>query len=226
MLISVAGRPGYGLVEVRGCREPMRIAAMDLRTTTRPNRNIDLFRTARTLLSAGDRERPIAIIEVGPGLAVKHLGRLADQKYPLWDFVRRIESGIRRIPMPDGCYESYETRELCASLSGLQIRVTILDINPRVVRIVKAINADLPIEPVVADLGAEVPTGFSAFVGRYDLVVANAVLVRIPVSRRETARRNLLSLAAPHGLVLTEVDDCPAGFERVAGAPRFLRRLA
>jgi hypothetical protein len=198
---------------------------MDLKTTTRPNRHTTQFQTARSLLEAARLERPIDVLEVGPGLAVKFLGRLTDERNPGWDLVKRIESGIRRIPMPDVCYENYETRELLEALRGFPIRLTILDVNARVLRIVKGMHSDVPIETVVADLGVRGSAALADHYGRFDLVVAQAVLGRVRRTVRDIARDNLVSLARPGGLLLVDGDLAAVGCEPVDGFAGFSRRI-
>ena len=113
---------------------------MDLKTTTRPRRSVAAFHVLRSLLRQPPGGHPLEILNVGPGLAVKYLGRLSAEAVPGWDFFRRIEAGVRRVPMPDGFFESYETGELLTALAGLPVRLTVTDINPRVVRVVVCIR--------------------------------------------------------------------------------------
>lgn len=197
---------------------------MDLKTTTRPNRHAEQFREARRLLDLERFDRPIEVLEVGPGLAVKFLGRLAEEGRPAWDLVKRIETGVRRIPMPDACYESYETGELLAALHGLPVRLTILDINPRVLRIVRQAHAGIPIETVVADLGEERPASLLPLYGRFDLVVANAVLARVGNPGRNNACEAIRSLVKPGGILLGTGGFAAAGFQEVSGKPNFYVR--
>src|SRR3990172_9163123 len=140
---------------------------MDLKTTTRPNRHAR-FLFLRSLLGTGPDAGPIEVMNVGPGLAVKYLGRLAAQNILARDIFRWIETGVRRVPMPDAFFESYETGELLQTLEALPIRLTILDVNPRVLRIVRKTHAHLPIEAVVADLGEERPASLIPLYGRFD----------------------------------------------------------
>lgn len=163
---------------------------MDLKTTTRPNRHTAQFREVRALLAPPADGRPLEVANIGPGLAVKYFGRLAEETVPGWDIVKRIESGIRRIPMPDACFENYETHELVRMLEGLPFRLTVIDINPKVVRIVARSMPDRSVETVVADLGAERPASLLPLYGKFDLVVAFTVIGRVKTRLFENARQH------------------------------------
>lgn len=197
---------------------------MDLRTTTRPRRLAGELKTARALVEATAPGRPIDMLEVGPGLAVRYLGRLAEETRPAADIFRRIEVGVRRIPMPDSWLESYETGELLAAFEGLPIRLTILDINPRVLDIVRGLHPRVLLRSIVADLGQERPAALVPIYGSFDLVIAHAVLGRIASGVRERAGENLVRLARPGGLLFVGRDFASVECDPVDGSAGFYRR--
>lgn len=178
-------------------------AFMDLKTTTRPNRNKDRFLLLQSVLRPPPNGRPLEVLNVGPGLAVKYFGRLSEESVPGWDLFRRIESGIRRVPMPDVCFESYETRELLEALDRLPINLTILDVNSKVLRVVKRSTAKVAVATVNADLGIANSPSLAPYAEHFDVVVAQAVLGRIKSSRREIATENLRRMLRPGGVLLS-----------------------
>jgi hypothetical protein len=196
---------------------------MDLKTTTRPNRWVTQLCDARSLL-ARPADGCLEVAEIGPGLAVKYLGRLCDPSTTGWGFFRRIETGIRRVPMPDMCFENYETRELIQALEGLDFNLTVMDINPKVVRVVQKRFPEEVKETVVADLGTE--RDLLPLYGKFDLVVALEVISRVAVigmadrkERFENARANLTGLVKPGGLLVASGNLETGGCVRVKGRP-------
>ena len=189
---------------------------MDLKTTTRPNRHTAYFLALRPLLAPPPDGRPLEVAEIGPGLAVKYFGRLAEETVPGWDIVKRIESGIRRIPMPDVCFETYEPHELVRGLEGLPFRRTVIDINPKVVRIAAKSMPDRAVATVVANLGEERPASLQPLKGKFDLVVAFAVMARVKEAVRGNAERNIGCLIRPGGFLLSDwpAEGCVALPER------------
>jgi hypothetical protein len=198
--------------------------ALQLKTTTRPNRHVAELRAARSLLSAPADGRPLEIADVGPGLAVKYLGRLADQRVPVWNLVKRIESAIRRIPMPDGCYENYEAHELVRALDGLRFNLTVIDVNPKVVRVIAKEMANRNVSPVVADLGIEDPPSLAPLRGKFDLVVAMTVIGRVKSRLEYTANLNIAGLVRLGGVLLASGDFTDTECAPIEGAARLYRR--
>ncbi len=168
--------------------------------------------------------RPLEVANVGPGLAVKYLGRLAATDVPGWDFFRRIESGVRRVPMPDAFYENYETAELVAALGDMPFRLTLVDINPRVVRVVGNAMRGHTVDHVLADLGEERSVKLAPYRGKFDLVVAFAVVGRVKDRVRENARENVRSLVRPGGLLLGSGDLPGNDFVQVSPDSSFFRK--
>ncbi len=179
---------------------------MDLKTTTRPRRHTGQFDALRRFLSPPSSGRPLEVANVGPGLAVRYFGRLSAADVPGWDIFRRIESGIRRIPMPDAFYENYETAELTAALGDLPFNLTLVDINPRVVRVVERGARGRKVDHVLVDLGEERSVRLAPYRGKFDVVVAFAVIGRVKDRLRENARDNVRSLLRPGGILVSGGD--------------------
>jgi SAM-dependent methyltransferase len=175
---------------------------MDLKTTTSPRRRAQVFANLRGVVQAPPSGRPLEVANVGPGLAVKYLGRLAAMDRPGWDLFRRLESGVRRVPMPDAFYENYESIELAAALGTMPFRLTLIDINPRVLRVAAQGVSGHKVETVAADLGEERSVRLAPYRGKFDLVVAFAVIGRVRERLRQNARDNVASLVRPGGLLL------------------------
>ena len=173
---------------------------MDLKTTTRPGRNAGGFRDLRGLLKP-TTGAPVAVLEAGPGLAVKYLGRMGG-------LLQLVERLARRLPLPDSSYESYETAELLSSLDGLDIRLTLLDINPRPLKVIADRMPGARIRTQVADLGLPSPAVLAPLMGTFDLVVAMHLVGRISdAGERRNAQANLRALAKPGGLIFANQAD-------------------
>jgi hypothetical protein len=198
---------------------------MDLKTTTRPRRRADVFATLRRFVQAPPSGRPLEVANVGPGLAVRYLGRLSATDVPGWEVFRRIESGVRRVPMPDAFYENYETAELVAALDGIPFRLTLVDINPRVLRVVSQRMRGAVVDTVAADLGEERAVRLAPYRGKFDLVVAFAVVGRVKEKTRQNARENVQSLVRPGGFLLGSGDVPGEGFAPVAPDTVLYRRV-
>ncbi len=198
---------------------------MDLKTTTRPRRRANVFAALRSFVQAPPSGRPLEVANVGPGLAVKYLGRLAASDVPGWDLFRRFESGVRRVPMPDAFYESYETKELVAALGDLPFRLTLVDINPRVLRVVAHGLGRPDVQTVMADLGEERAVRLAPYRGKFDLVVAFAVVGRVKERIRENARDNVRSLVRPGGLLLSAGDLANSDFAAISADIGLHRRV-
>ena len=200
---------------------------VDPKTSTWPRRHVQAFADIRPLLAPPADGRPLEVADVGPGLAVKHLGRLAARTTLLQDIFRRIETGVRRVPMPDAFYENYETHELVEALVGLPFRLTLIDINPRVVRVVRgSLEEGHAVEGVIADLGVENPPALTPLRGTFDLVVAFAVVARIPRPLADTALGNIRSLVKPGGLLVGSAAFAAPDCVRIADGQNVFRKVA
>lgn len=191
---------------------------MALNTTTFPRRNVVGFGQVRELLEplAG---RSLSILEAGPGLAVRYLGRFHS--------LRPVERLVRRLPLPDTFYESYETDDLLQVFSGADIRLTLLDVHPRPLRVISA-QSPASVRTIVADLGAPMPAALGQLKGSFDLVVALALIGRIATEQqRKLATETLASLVKPGGLIFANQGDfAAAGCVPSHGLRAIFRKVA
>ena len=171
---------------------------MDLKTTTFVGRNIGLLHAVAAMVPPAGRLR---ILEVGPGLAVRRLGRLSAPGRPFRGMFKGIETLARRLPMPDRWYENYESEEIIAAFGRDRVDLTILDINPRSLAVIKDQLAPFPVTTIVVDLAAMDPTAIG-LAGRFDVVIALAMLGRIQPVPRPRAAAALIACATPGGLIV------------------------
>lgn len=194
---------------------------MDPKTSTWPQRHAAELAELRRLLPAGNRRLTVA--NVGPGLAVKYLGRFANRKTVLAEIIRRFETGVRRLPLPDLCFENYEAVELAEALAERPFALTAVDINPRVVRVV--VNALAPhAKGVVADLGVAHAPALAPLRDSFDVVFSFAMVQRVPTGFAKIARENIRSLVRPGGLLVGGGDFSGGDVEPIEGKPGFFRR--
>lgn len=173
---------------------------MDLATTTYAGRHRDLLERLAALAPAGR----IRVLEAGPGLAVRGLGRLAARGTPGRLLFKSIETLVRRLPLPNAAYENYETEDLLAAFGRDRVNLTLLDINPRSLAVIEANLAPFPVTAVTADLADAALTRRPELARPFDIVIALATIGRIPVERRAAAADNLVRLARPGGLVVMD----------------------
>jgi hypothetical protein len=200
---------------------------LDFKTTTRPFRHAAALRQASALLGDRPSGAPLHILEVGPGLAVKGLGRMLTPATPPRRILRAAETFLRRVPMPDRCFENYETLELLQIFAAWPVRLTLIDINPRVLRIIGANLRDVALDTRTADLSlADNPT-LAALSGSFDVTVAFSILSRIPtIAGREVAVAHLRNMTRPGGLILANDHDVSAtDCRRLADSEVIYRKL-
>lgn len=143
------------------------------------------------------------VIEIGPGLAVRYLGRLSGTGWPGGLF-RRLEVGIRAVfPMPQWGFEIYETGELLQALGGCsQLKLSVLDFDATILKVAERQHGELLDALIAADLSIFPNPALFSHYGKYDAVFHNAVIKRIPKNRGRThAVRNLMALAKPGGII-------------------------
>lgn len=170
---------------------------MDLKTTTYAGRHRGLLANLAAIAPDG----PLRILEVGPGLAVRGLGRLAARGVPGRSVFKGIETLVRRLPLPDGAYENYETEDLLAAFGHQRVDLTILDINPRSLAVIAGNLAPLKVATVTADLSDPALGRRHDLAGSFDVIIALATIGRIPPERRAAAALNLVLMTRPGGLV-------------------------
>jgi hypothetical protein len=197
---------------------------MDMKTTTFPDRHTRLLRAAAEEDRRSDRVR---VLEVGPGLVLRRPAMKAQLGTPLRRIARYPENLLRRLPFPDSWYESYETWEIVDAFDPQRTGralVTVVDINPKPLRIVQRMHGD-SVTCIRADIAGDLrdiaPSGF-------DVVIALAVVGRIPPTLRPRAKKNLVGLTSPGGLIATTADatfdEDGVHVERL-GFPGLYRRL-
>lgn len=197
---------------------------MDLKTTTRPRRHRAEFDALRRVVAAPPSGRALEVANVGSGLAVKYFGRLSTEDVFGWDIFRHIDSGVRRIPMPDAFYENYETAEIVAALGDIPFRLTLIDIQPRVARVVARTMRGRSVDYVVADLGEERSVRLAPYRGKFDVVVAFAIAGRVKDKARDNARDNVRSLLRPGGIFVGGGDIAIGGFTPLAEGGGIFRK--
>jgi SAM-dependent methyltransferase len=126
--------------------------------------------------------------------------------------------------MPDAWYENYEAHELVQALAGLPLNLTVIDINPKVVRVIAKDMPDRKVTTAVADLGVDRPASLQPLRGKFDLVVALTVIGRMPERLFGNAYANIVSLVKPGGLLLATGDFPKTECEPVPGLSGFYRR--
>ena len=171
---------------------------MDLKTTTFVGRNIALLHAAAEMVPPAGRLR---ILEVGPGLAVRRLGRLSAPGRPFRRTFKGIETLARRLPLPDRWYENYESGEIIEAFGRDRVDLTILDINPRSLAVIKEQLAPFPVTTLVANLAVIDPDAAN-LAGRFDIVIALATLGRIQPVPRPRAAAALIACAKRGGLIV------------------------
>lgn len=196
---------------------------MDLKTTTYPGRNLPILAAAAKL--APDAR---TILEIGPGLALKGFGWRTRRGAPLRHLARVAESVLRRLPLPESWYESFETAEIRDAFdperSG-RAAITVVDINPRPLRVIRRTHGDA-VRCVNLDFGSRSEDLIR--LGRFDVVVALAVIGRIPEEKRSIATGNLLDVTSIGGLIVTSHETGfgnRAGEVEATGIPWLFRRI-
>jgi len=172
------------------------------KTTTFPRRRTAVLADIAGLLPPPGPE-PLEVLEIGPGLALKGIGRHND-----WGglkLIKRLETALRRIPFPDSFYENFETTEILASFGERPVNLTLLDVNAKLLRVIKANMAPAAVNTVAGDLGIAGNPAFARLQGRFDVVFCFATIGRVPgETGRANARRNVASFLKPGGLLASD----------------------
>lgn len=171
------------------------------KSTTRPKRKARAIANLNSLLSG--HSGTLNVVEIGPGLAVRYLGRLSGAGWPGGLF-RRLEVGVRAaLPMPQWGYEIYETGELLQTLGGCgQLKLSVLDFDATILKVAKRQHGELLDALILADLSIFPNPVLLSHYGKYDAVFENAVIKRIPKNPgRVNAARNLIALTKPGGII-------------------------
>lgn len=196
---------------------------MELQTTTYKGRHVALLERAAALVTRPDG-RGLCIMEAGPGLSVKYLGRMARVGSPVRPVAKGIETVVRRLPLPDAWLENYETVEIIAAF-GPRTAVTVVDINPRTVGILGRRFASRGVTGIRADLASAAFLETPGLAAPFDVAIALSTLGRIPPHRQAAAAGNLAAAVAPGGLVLEDMIDMTAHGRLEALGAGIYRRL-
>ncbi len=193
---------------------------MDFETTTFQGRNVRLLAAARDALGATEGRR-LRILQIGPGLSVRYLGRWQAEGSLLRPLFKGTETLVRRLPLPNSWYENYESAEILDTFGRERVDLTILDVNPRVVEIVAANLLPTRVSPFAGNFGDPAVDWPARLGGDFDVVVALAVLHRIasPDWRRR-AVADIAAMTRPGGVIAENTQDFAgiAGIVRLAPA--------
>lgn len=175
---------------------------MELQTTTHRGRSVGTLRAAAALVETGDR--PVRVLQVGPGLAVRYLGRLTGEGTRGRAFFKGLEALVRRLPLPDALYENYESGEIADVFAPRRIELTVVDINPKSLGVVAADLRPfgIAVTPVVGDVTEGGLVERLGLAGRFDAVVALNMVLRVREELKDRAAANLVAAAAPGGIVV------------------------
>lgn len=194
---------------------------MELQTTTYAGRHRLLLERLASLAPKGR----LRILEAGPGLAVRGLGRLAARGVPGRPLFKAVETLVRRLPLPDGAYENYETREILDAFGRDRVDLTLLDINPRSLAVISGNLAPFPVTTVTADLADPALALRRELAAGFDVVIALATVGRVPETLRAAAAENLVRLTRPGGLIAEDQGYVAPGNAAIAtGLEHVLRR--
>ena len=177
------------------------INSFNHKTTTHPNRNYPFIKAAQGLLASEKPSGQLKILQVGCGMALKYFGRLNGLgKHRIF---KRVETGLRRIPLPEFAYENYETVEIVEIFNSMEFALDVIDINSKALSVVsrtikrpdfRAFEADItrPSAPVFADM-----------VGAYDAVICFFTVSRTGSAENvKIAQETVFSFVKPGGLFI------------------------
>jgi hypothetical protein len=175
------------------------------KSTTRPERNINKIRLMADAISKRHITNP-AILEIGPGMAIRYLGRLSRIKKP-FELFRRIEVGLRAVlPLPHQAYEIYETAEILSifgSLPSVDASLSLLDFDETILATARCQFSNSLCDLILADLSLSANEHLTSLHGKYDAIFVTAVIKRISTAEgRMNAARNIVAMAKP-GAILT-----------------------
>jgi len=181
---------------------------LDVKTTTFVDRHTEIFRFAETLLDAA--QKPIRILQVGPGMALRGVGRF--NTFEGARIVKRLETALRRIPLPVQFYENFETGELLRMFASHDPRLTVADISRKSLDVVENCYGERIDGTVWMDLSDPAFAERDDLKDRFDIVICLAAVVRVPRDGQAAARHNLASFAKPDGLIISEQDLSDKGY--------------
>lgn len=175
---------------------------MQLQTTTHRGRSIGTLRAAAELVDVAGR--PVRVLQVGPGLAVRYLGRLTGEGVTGRPFFKGLEALIRRLPMPDALYENYESGEIVEVFGPRPVELTVIDINPKSLSVIAGhlTPFGITVTPVVGDITEIGLVDRLGLAERFDVVVALNMVLRVADKLKDRAAANLVEAAMAGGIVV------------------------
>jgi len=168
------------------------------KTTTSPMRGLDVLYPFYQSLDLYHPTGELNVLQVGAGVATKFMAIAAGKS----KVVRRLESLTRSIPFPEHYFESYEPKELYEALEhlGYDIRLTVSDINPNVLSVVRNSMLDKNVSLELLDISIQPNTFIRQ---RFQVCVALNVLYHIRCAvRQPRAARNLIDLLTDRGYLV------------------------
>lgn len=165
---------------------------MELKSTTHKNRNIPLL---GVLADIFPKAQMLDVLEIGPGAAVKFIGRYTGFDAPFRRILKPLETALRRLPLPQSAFENYESVELFNAIANIN-SLTISDMNPRVVKIARA---GLPATANV--IGKQVDITTQSFDSVYDVIVCLNVISRTALTDQPQAAKTVFAALAPQGVL-------------------------
>jgi len=174
------------------------------KSTTRPNRNTEKIAAMALELKRAGHSRP-EVLNIGPGMALKYIGRLCEIRKPFHLF-RRLEVGLRAaLPMPSWAYEIYETPELLSifnSIHGKDPVLRVMDFDATILATANRQFGRKVREFILADLSQFANPDLGHLQCRFDAVFVTAVIKRIACPKgRLYAAQNILAMCKPGALI-------------------------
>ncbi|MEE9375353.1 MAG: hypothetical protein V3V04_03345 [Rhizobiaceae bacterium] len=184
---------------------------LDVKTTTYPERNTNRFDNAKELLRQAN-VKEINILQVGPGMALKGVGRL--NNLGKLRLIKRLETGLRRLPLPVSFYETYEPHEVISTFSEFLASITVADISQKSLDVVERTVSHKNLTVTQLDLTSKNSDDFEHLKNKFDLIICVNTIIRTgSQANRTIARQNLHSFAKDKSMIISESDFSEFGFE-------------
>lgn len=175
---------------------------MSLQTTTHLGRNIPTLRAAASLVEVSGR--PVRALQVGPGLAVRYLGRMTGEGASFRMFFKGLEALVRRLSLPNALYENYESAEIVDVFGARPLHLTVIDITPKSLAVVASTIRPLGVEvtPILGDISDPELIQRRGLGEAFDIVIALNMVLRLPDHLKQNAAENLVRATAPGGIMV------------------------
>lgn len=197
---------------------------LNVKTTTYPERHTKKFEDACALFKKAKYTK-INILQVGPGMALRGIGRF--NNIDNLKIIKRLETGLRRIPFPVSCYESYEPKEVLSIFSDLNPQLTVADISQKSLDVVDKTVLDENLSTVNLDLTTSDTKQLNRLKNKFDLIVCLATVIRTgSMSNRRVACKNLNSFAKDKSIIISESGFSDFGFSRPENDQVWIRNFS